>query len=185
MSLIIQCTGGHKMSVSEDYLGKRVRCPKCQEVVTVEAPTSLPAPPPPIPAQMERYVQAPGAAPARDHERGYDDMPQERPRTRAWDDRDRDYDRRDERAYGRDDDHDRLDDRLDAEEIAQMQTVSLGLIFVGWRYLLWIFALLLFIGMLSMLFFVEEVARIPRPRAAPWIIMAVILGIIAFLLALV
>jgi hypothetical protein len=37
MQILVQCPKGHKLQVKEEYAGKKIRCPKCQEAVVVPA----------------------------------------------------------------------------------------------------------------------------------------------------
>jgi len=194
MALIIQCASGHKMSVAEEFVGKRVRCPQCQEVLTVQAGDSPAMPvPPPVIDDAGHYLQSPGAPSApsspaprdddRDYGRDYDDEPPRRsaPRGRDWDDRDRDYDRR----RDRDNERDESEYAMNADETSQLQTVSVGLIFVSWRFLLWIFLYLLSSVILTIALMVEVFARMRGREAEPWMIMAGILGLACGLLVLI
>ncbi len=175
MSLIIQCSSGHRMTVADEYKGKRVRCPQCQEILTVPAGESgpMPAPPAPMPAAprppQDYGVQAPPAPGPmgydgggrrgpnerrefdehRDRER-WDDGDDPRERDYAGDDRDRDY-----RTAA-------SDGPLDRDEIQQLQTVSLGLAFSFYRYLLSVIVLVL-AALLFILLVIVETQRFRRP----------------------
>jgi len=37
MSIVVECAQGHKLRVNDDLAGRKIRCPKCQSVVTVKA----------------------------------------------------------------------------------------------------------------------------------------------------
>lgn len=165
MPMTIQCSSGHAMSVGEEAQGKRVRCPQCQEVVTVPmfgggGGLGLGGPAPASPENMGQHFQVPLPPPVgggdADRVRGYD-APREReePRGREGNrergygrereyDRGRGYDREDDRGYDRDDRREGRDGGLTAEEANQLHTVSLGLAFSSWQYLL--FIIVFFLG---------------------------------------
>ncbi|MFO0965372.1 MAG: hypothetical protein U0793_07275 [Gemmataceae bacterium] len=166
MALIIQCTSGHRMTVSPDYQGKRVRCPQCQEILTVPEQAGAPAMPAPprAPEDVARSVQ-PLAAPAP----GYGYEPQRRD-DRGRDERDRDrggeegrdrwnggddYRDRDYPGYGR---RSRSID-AGASESSQLQTVSLGLSFTFYRYLLSVLMLVLGAALFIMGLVLENLER--------------------------
>lgn len=161
MALIITCSSGHKMSVGEDLQGKRVRCPQCQEVVTVPA-QALPALPEP-PRELAQHVQVPLPPPGPTpipYDRDYGGSSEQPRRDDRYDrGRDRDYDRG--MDYGRERDIDRGYDRgrprhdddrsLTVDEVSQLQTVSLGLAFMAWQYLLMMVFVFVLAGIVIML----------------------------------
>jgi len=121
MPIKVECTGcGSTLRVPDEMLGRKVRCPKCQETFTAAEPKS--ASPPPLPPREEVRDDPPPRPKARD----YDDEEESRPsrsRSRSYDEeedtsssrsRSRSYDDDDDRpSRRRDDDDDRPSRRRD------------------------------------------------------------------------
>jgi predicted Zn finger-like uncharacterized protein len=95
MPIKVECSGcGATLRVPDEMLGRKVRCPKCDNTFTAAEPES--APPPPPPPREERRDEPP-PPPLRSGSRDYDDDRDSGPgsgsRGKSDDDRDRDRDR--------------------------------------------------------------------------------------------
>ena len=104
---IITCTScGRKLNVKEEALGKRVRCPGCQQVFTAEETVELEELPeeaePPRPAPGSRAIAStpppPRRRPVEDEDEDLDDRPRRR---RPAEDEDEDFDDRPRRRKKR------------------------------------------------------------------------------------
>lgn len=178
-NVILNCGCGQRLAVAEQHRGKRIKCPKCQSVLTVPQDGQAGADPPPPPAHYQAGSPTapppppvPPPAPGRRREEEYD-----RPPTRSrWDDRDRDdYD---DGSYG----------EFSGLERAQMETVRLGLGFQYWRFLLSNIVIVLYVILMLASIFMGALwfGMGPRNRdaAEAFGVMAILVSILVFVMAL-
>lgn len=104
MATRISCSNGHVLGIGPEHAGKKIKCPKCQEVMqvpgagAVQAPRGSSATPPPRSRPDDDAIEAPRSRKPR-----YDDEEDDRPRSRRGRD-DEDDDDRPRRSRDRDDD---------------------------------------------------------------------------------
>lgn len=70
MAIVVQCTCGKRLSAKEELRGKRVKCPACQQLLTVPAANDAAATWQPVHAEQpsDRYQmegEVPGTKPAK------------------------------------------------------------------------------------------------------------------------
>jgi hypothetical protein len=122
MPITFSCSCGKRLSVKDEFAGRRVKCPACGGVCT--APAAEPAfevieeveAPPPVPAPRAARAVATGAKPVArtrtdDFEPADDEDEKPRKKRRRDDDDDEDEDDRPRSRRRRDDDDDEDDDR--------------------------------------------------------------------------
>lgn len=175
-NLILNCGCGQRLAVAEEHRGKRIKCPKCQSVLTVPQDGQAGGP---SPAQYQAGTpSAPPPPPPVPRSRREDDY--DRPPSRSrWDDRD----------GGRDDYEDGYGE-FSGLERTQLDTVRLGLGFQYWRFLLSNIVIVLYVILILASIFMGAAMIGPgfgprnRDAAEALGVMFVMVGILVFVMAL-
>jgi hypothetical protein len=133
MDISFSCSRGHALVARPHFAGKKIKCPKCQEIVTVPA-----APEPDLPEVVAIAEPEPELAEVIEEADDYEVLDEERSERRRRRDESRDYE---------EDDYDspresKADKKRQKQE--QLEKVNLGLNFHLWKYVCFVLGILLY-----------------------------------------